>query len=704
MMPNGNGNELANTTSAPTTASYGAQQLQSTGLQGVIEPTLVSNRISLWDRAYDALAAEDPNLVEEYNAVLCLPSGSHSSKASRRDALTSAIQDGMQMIDDKRIKYRFRGETFVLEDQVTTAIDIVLAAKNVVSAAVSSSAEASLAWAGVCLILPLLTNPSTAKEANEIGLAYVTGRIRYYTALEPKLFPRSMSDSQMVTGTPLYELEVQVIALYQNVLRFQIKSVLRFHQNGLKNWSRDVIQYDDWKGMLDQVKDSENTVYRGLTAISTLAQSEELVQLNEVTKKVEGRILQLLSVQKENIKVAEENRKINAEILRRQIEADKARLSKDELNRLQLFHITDYQRYKDRVEDRLEGTCEWFLGHENYEEWLKHDSNLLLVSADPGCGKSVLSKFLIDHQLPRSATICYFFFKDQDQNTFKQALCSLIHQLLCNSPAQLRTLDRVTSNTIEMPSDLESIFKQLLIEKTEYKEMFFVLDALDECSEDGVEELVDLLKAHRLHQINNVKFLLTARPYYCITSKFRELQEEFPKIRIPGEHEDQSQKISKEINLVINYRVAKLDLKNPFKDYLKQRLLEIQHRTYLWVHLIFEYFKKRLIKRTETAIENAIRTLPESLDDAYEAILRQGNDHKFAQRALSIMLAAYRPLSVRELNTAVNVTKESNCLGDLDLEDDDDFEKRLRDACGLFVSVYGGKTKDERIIRPGKDP
>ncbi|KAB2580446.1 hypothetical protein DBV05_g845 [Lasiodiplodia theobromae] len=556
-MMNENGNELANT-----------------GLRDVIEPTPVSDKISLWDRAYDALAAEDPKLVEDYNAVLCLPSGSNSSKASRQNALTSAIRDGVQMMDDKRIKYRFRGETFILEDQVTTAIDIVLAAKNVVSAAVSSSAEASLAWAGVCLILPLLTNPSTAKAANEVGLTYVTGRVRYYTALEPKLFPESIPGNQVLACTPLSELERQVVTLYQNVLRFQIKSVLRFHRNGLKNWSRDVIQYDDWKGMLDQVKDWENKVHQGLTEISALSQSEELTQLNEVTKEVEGRIMQLLSIQREHIKVAEENRDINAQILKRQIEADKAHLTSDELDRLQLFHITDYQRYKDRVEDRLEGTCEWFLSHENYKEWLKHDSNLLLVSADPGCGKSVLSKFLIDHQLPRSATICYFFFKDQDQNTLKQVICSLIHQLLFNSPAQLHDLRSVSSNTIEMPSRLKGIFKQLLI-GTEDKEVVIVLDALDECSQDGLEELVYLLKTHRLHQISNVKFLLTARPYYRITSKFQEFLDEFPRIRIPGQHEDQSQKISKGINLVINYRVAKLDLKNPFKDYLQQRLLEI---------------------------------------------------------------------------------------------------------------------------------
>lgn len=60
-MMNENGNELANR-----------------GLRDVIEPTPVSDKISLWDRAYDALAAEDPKLVEDYNAVLCLPSGKNS--------------------------------------------------------------------------------------------------------------------------------------------------------------------------------------------------------------------------------------------------------------------------------------------------------------------------------------------------------------------------------------------------------------------------------------------------------------------------------------------------------------------------------------------------------------------------------------------------------------------------------------------------
>lgn len=61
MMSTENGNESANR-----------------DLRGVVEPTPVSDRISLWDRAYDALAAKDPKLVQEYDAVLCLPSGKNS--------------------------------------------------------------------------------------------------------------------------------------------------------------------------------------------------------------------------------------------------------------------------------------------------------------------------------------------------------------------------------------------------------------------------------------------------------------------------------------------------------------------------------------------------------------------------------------------------------------------------------------------------
>jgi hypothetical protein len=54
----------------------------------------------------------------------------------------------------------------------------------------------------------------------------------------------------------------------------------------------------------------------------------------------------------------------------------------------------------------------WLLDHPHLQEWRRREPGPLPVSADPGCGKSVLAKYLIDHVLPESSTVCYFFFKD----------------------------------------------------------------------------------------------------------------------------------------------------------------------------------------------------------------------------------------------------------------------------------------------------
>lgn len=123
------------------------------------------------------------------------------------------------------------------------------------------------------------------------------------------------------------------------------------------------------------------------------------------------------------------------------------RLSEKEQKCHQLFRLTasgkdgaTYEWYKGRVEERVENTCLWFLNHENFRIWSQQEAGPLLVTADPGCGKSVLAKYLIDHELPRlgSETICYFFFKDQDQNTSRQALCALLHQLFSQRPSLIK--------------------------------------------------------------------------------------------------------------------------------------------------------------------------------------------------------------------------------------------------------------------------
>ena len=109
----------------------------------------------------------------------------------------------------------------------------------------------------------------------------------------------------------------------------------------------------------------------------------------------------------------------------------------------QTFKVVNYTEQKNINPRRVEGTCLWALQSPEYTRWLEspcHD--LLWVSADSGCGKSVLARSIIDEhsEAPSQAvTVCYFFFKDnEEQNHLAAAICSVLHQPFSQRPDLLR--------------------------------------------------------------------------------------------------------------------------------------------------------------------------------------------------------------------------------------------------------------------------
>jgi len=102
---------------------------------------------------------------------------------------------------------------------------------------------------------------------------------------------------------------------------------------------------------------------------------------------------------------------------------------------------SDYEGYKNFNPQKVFGTCEWFFSDDRFRKWRDgNTSSLLWVSAGPGCGKSVLSRALVDeHRLSTSvttSTVCHFFFKDGDERRMysTNALCAILHQLFTHDP------------------------------------------------------------------------------------------------------------------------------------------------------------------------------------------------------------------------------------------------------------------------------
>jgi ankyrin repeat protein len=376
-----------------------------------------------------------------------------------------------------------------------------------------------------------------------------------------------------------------------------------------------------------------------------------------------------------------------------------------------MLRTSDYEQYKDRNPERLDETCEWFLHHENFHQWNgSNSSTLLWVSADPGCGKSVLAKYLVDQEKTLEATesraVCYFFFKDdnEDQTSVTTAFSALLHQLFSQRESLIQhAMKDYKAEGSKLPRLFQKLWNILLKAASDPKarEIVCILDGLDECAEKGRDQIIDVLSAFYKQAISEqsssrLKFLITSRPYYDIERRFAELTRNFPTIRLAGEQE--SEAIGREIDRVIKWKLSKLALELRLNDTeqatLETELLSMTHRTYLWAKLVFDILY-RTIRPTSRRLKEIVRSLPPTVDKAYEAILSRIDDAEQpqARKLLSIVVAASRPLTLHELNVALTVELQHKSYDDLraDLDDEERFETTVRNMCGLFVTILDQK-------------
>ena len=664
---------------------------------------------SCWQQALDYLEAKDAKLLNKYDELLRnkLQGLEGNGWSSREDTDVRTHQNLTRLIDHTLTHLDERGD--IVQKALGHGAEVVSWAKDWIGMAVQASPQAALAWSAVSLALPLLTKPAAAEKAFQTGFIYVTSRMRYYVALE-ELTTRNQKDP---VGE---EFEAHVVDLYQGILEFQIRGVVRANRNALQNFGRDLANRDDWQAMKTNIEDLERRVYQDCQQITNLNSRRHLEDL--VSEAVSKRDLlhkqfdlqeELLIVQDQTLQTNLKSLDIHEQISRDTKAIRDLEVSRDAQQCIQAFRVQgsddeqSYEWYKARIADRIEGTCEWFLHHENFQDWLGQRSGPLLVSADPGCGKSVLSKYLVDDYLRRHADkISYFFFKDQVQNRLRQALCALLHQLFSFMPSLIsHALPTFRLDGPQMTENTETLWGILsaITQDSRMSSLIIVLDALDECKESDFLELTRKLKRQWTtpgDHSNSVRWLLTSRPYEQITSKFQAFVGDFPRIRIPGEQE--SKQIGREVQHVIEYRTDQIaqefSLKKEVVDHLKSRLLEKSRfsRTYLWTYLVFHELEKGF-KKTKKGVNKYIDELPKTVDAAYEKILDKSTDREKARRVLSILIAAERPLFLKELNVAANIetSPRTKCFEDIDLEPEEDFISTLGSWCGLLVSLYGDR-------------
>ena len=322
-----------------------------------------------------------------------------------------------------------------------------------------------------------------------------------------------------------------------------------------------------------------------------------------------------------------------------------------------------------------------------------------------------MSRYPVDVWLPQHNydNVCYYFFKDNDeQSRLPPALAAILHQFFglrrdliepCALPAWSATGDKISEEATQMWRILEGLRDTGSDDRRPI--VICVIDALDECRDNDRRQLINFLC--RLHANSSarsqnhavLKFVVTSRPYNNVERWFSNVSQHFPQIQLRGEDEDES--INNEINLVIKHHVHDLvqrfNLSERSKDRLLDVLLDLKHRTYLWLHLAIEDIREALeLSLLPDSVK--IDMVPLSVEDAYERILAKvkAKQIPIVKRILKLTLAAARPFETEEVAIALAVASRSDNDNSHELHMNvAHVEKQIREWCGLFVFIRHSK-------------
>ncbi|KAK6339833.1 hypothetical protein TWF718_009224 [Orbilia javanica] len=361
-------------------------------------------------------------------------------------------------------------------------------------------------------------------------------------------------------------------------------------------------------------------------------------------------------------------------------------------------HTYQYGEFLGSIPTPLDKTGEWLFKNQSYKTWRDLDEpTVLWVTANPGCGKTVTAKEAIkrldESQSGRMA--CHFFFKsgNANQTEWSHALCSLLHQFISKE----NKLSEVVFPDYDIKGDrlfteVSTLWNLLLgvvsRARDMYQRVYCVIDALDE-SEPDTQNLArkDL---RRLTVAEGIKFLVTSRPNINIQQRNLSLSV----MRVKGEDEVAS--LTSDISTVIDEEVIALgeeyDLSPQNRELLKQKLKGKSGRTFLWVSLVFKVL--RAFGNTSMAwksINSKLDEIPKDLEDLYAYALVQSPDIEETKKALSIILAARRPLLLEEFNIIFRAGP-AKTLEELKtfLEPKSRVEFTARMICGVFIYIANG--------------
>ena len=693
------------TQTAQTTTPTGTAPaiLNSTNGPAVVGSNAPNDGRSLWQQAYEKQKAEHPKLISTYEALIDSATGSTPNQDS--ESMSKLIEAKLQEVEQRQWKVQIGGTSVKVREVVSKLVRAVIFAKEFITPAINTDPHAGLAWAGVCMLLPLICRPEEQDKALLDGLEVICDVLCRFTVTEGVFFrqktARVLSSSTIDDVTKLCtRFQERSVSMLSCIIEYQARTACQCTRNTAVRYFRDVMKSDDWKELLATIKQCDEACTSMARTLKAQRYDGQIKELFTRLETLSAATDKLLAVEHQTLDAVQTGFK--SEKTRREAELERQCLD--------AFWTTKYEKHKAAVPLRVPGTCQWFTQHDRYIAWKATTGvDLLWLTADPGCGKSVISRYLVEEELAASSdqVTCYFFFKsdNNEQVSLENALCAILHQIFVQRSELIRhAVGHYSSKGAALTGDTRALWQILLAISLDdrTKQVVCILDALDECTSADCYLLIsqvtqlykDAMSKTSPPKAANIKFLLTSRPYYDINRKFHDIVLQAPNVKLSADLETTA--IKKEIDRVIDYRIAEIRQSLAFSENVSQsvaqRLKAKDNRTYLWLRLILETIETSL-EGSEKKLLRLLESVPANVFEAYADILSRSVNLEKASEIFKIMLAAQRPLTVLEMNVALALDSETYREDELPLEPERVFQDKVRHICGLLVTII-----DDRIL------
>ena len=333
-----------------------------------------------------------------------------------------------------------------------------------------------------------------------------------------------------------------------------------------------------------------------------------------------------------------------------------------------LWHHTIDARYTT-IKTAHARTCEWILKKTEYQDWLdisktQNHHGVLWIKGKPGSGKSTLVKFAVANARKTRAetAVISFFFNARGEDLEKSTLGmyrSLLYQILNTFPDLQSVLDCLRPNvpregeTYKWEKDgLQNLFTAAIQNLGQRRLMCFI-DALDECEEDEIRDLVAFLE-HLGHLATSSRIHF----YVCLSSRH------YPHISIENgveftleKQEDHTHDITKYLNGTLKAGRGKQS------EQIKEELLQRSSGVFLWVVLVVQILNKEYDHGRILGLRKRLREIPDGLEKLFEDILtRDQQNMEGLILCLQWILYAERPLRQEEVYYAIHSGTDPEAL------------------------------------------